>query len=144
MGTVCPQPESTSTTPSSPVFYFGTPEHTAHVDMVYPHVFSDRGDGTDNVNRRRFASCASQWRRETGHFSSISSKQRNASYREMLTLDKEVVIPLALARLRDREYSFHLVLSDLVDHPPKVERPGDMDGIRKAWLDWGKTNVNTA
>ncbi len=108
------------------------------MDMVYPHVFSDRGDGTDNVNRRRFASCASQWRRETSHYSSTSRKRRNRSYYEMLSLGEEI-IPFALERLRDGEYAFYLVLFDLVKRPPKVETLGDMDGIRKAWLDWGET-----
>lgn len=137
------QSESASTTPSPRMLFFGTAKHTAHVDNVYPHILSAWGDGTDNVDRRRFASCASQWRRETSHFSSTSRKRRNRSYYEMLSLGEEI-IPFALERLRDGEYSFYLVLFDLVKRPPKMKTLGDMDRIRKTWLAWGKTRGHIA
>lgn len=130
-------------TPSSRIHFFGTAKHTAQVDKVYPELLSDEADGTDNVGKRRFASCASQWRRETSHFSSMSRKRLNMSYLEMLSLGEEI-IPLALERLRDGEYAFYLVLFDLVKRPPKMNTPGDMDRIRKTWLHWGKTRGHIA
>jgi hypothetical protein len=52
----------------------------------------------------------------------------------------EDVISLALEHLKNGEYSFHLILSDLVKDPPKIVANGDMYKIRNSWLEWGKNH----
>ncbi len=50
----------------------------------------------------------------------------------------ERIIPFVLKRMKNREYVFYLVLSDLVSNPPRITPNGDMEEIRRAWLKWGK------
>lgn len=130
--------ESVTTQTETCFFPLIVAKQTDHRDKVYHQFFVEsKGEGTDDIEKRRFESCASRWKRETSHFSSTSRKRRNNAYREMLA-PGERIIPFVLKRMKNREYVFYLVLSDLVSSPPRITPNGDMEEIRRAWLKWGK------
>ncbi|HEX8163530.1 MAG TPA: hypothetical protein VF538_16790 [Pyrinomonadaceae bacterium] len=90
---------------------------------------------------RKFRSLAEQWYLETMFSSAYLDKILHPAYQKILTLDKDVVVPLILRELQDMPNDWFWALRVITDEDPtSPEQAGDMEAMAQAWLEWGKEN----
>lgn len=77
-----------------------------------------------------------QWRRETGHYSSISRKVQHPAYQRIIAM-KESAIPLILRELRERPAHWFVALRAITGFSPDSGSAG-LKSATEAWLRWGK------
>jgi hypothetical protein len=83
-----------------------------------------------------FRAWANQWRRDTAHLSSQSSRQRHPSYRQIVELGWTAV-PLLIEELRDRPDFWFSALREITGEDPVQDHiRGNYDEMRDAWLSW--------
>lgn len=87
-----------------------------------------------------FQTLAARWRAETRFSSSIVDIVMNDAYQQIIGLGLPAV-PLILEELRKRPGHWYWALGAITRaDPAKDVRPGDIQGICDAWLDWGRKN----
>jgi hypothetical protein len=84
----------------------------------------------------RFLVLAEQWRRETGHYSSISRKIEHPAYQKIIAMGKPA-IPFILRELRKRPAHWFTALRAIAKSPPASEG-SDIGRATAAWLRWGQ------
>jgi type I restriction enzyme M protein len=89
----------------------------------------------DNL-KQRFLALAEQWRRETGHYSSISRKIQHPAYQKIIAMG-EPVLPFLLRELATRPAHWFTALRAIVESPPANEG-SDVSRATAAWLKWGQ------
>lgn len=77
-----------------------------------------------------------QWRKETGHLSSIERKALHPAYQAIIATGKRGV-PYVLRELKERGGHWFWALHYMTE--VDLSSPGQtIDDLRKAWLEWGK------
>ena len=85
----------------------------------------------------RFAMLANCWHDETDFLSSPSSITSNDSYLQIISMGKRV-IPMILKDLNEHGGLWYTALRVLSgEDPVPVEAWGDVERMKKAWLQWG-------
>ena len=85
-----------------------------------------------------FAELANRWHDETDFLSSPSSITSNYSYLKILSMGKRV-IPMILEDLKERGGLWYPALRILSEEDPvPVEARGDVEQMKKAWVQWGR------
>ena len=89
----------------------------------------------------KFQRLSSEWKRDTGHFSTVSRIVTHPSYLAIIAMGKPVV-PLILKDLETEPNHWFLALRAIEDEGPQIpaQDRGDIMKISKAWLEWGKSN----
>lgn len=83
-----------------------------------------------------FCAWADEWRRETAHLSSHSTRRRNAAYIKIVGLG-QVAVPILLGELIHRPDFWFSALREITgDDPVHDGIRGKYDEMRNAWLDW--------
>ena len=86
----------------------------------------------------RFAALANRWHEETDFLSSPSSITNNYNYLKILSMGKRV-IPMILEDLKERGGLWYPALRILSEEDPvPIEARGDVEQMKKAWLQWGR------
>lgn len=86
----------------------------------------------------KFAALANRWHDETDFLSSPSRIINNSSYLKILSIGKRV-IPMILEDLRGRGGLWYPALRILSEEDPvPIEARGDVEQMKKAWLQWGR------
>jgi hypothetical protein len=87
----------------------------------------------------KFRQLADEWRRDTRYRSNISRAILHPSHIEIVRMDKEVVLPLIFAELRDRGGHWYWALHTLTKQV--IGSNDDSLATAKAkWLEWGRTH----
>ena len=85
-----------------------------------------------------FHRLAEEWRRETGHLSSITAKSVHPAYQRMIGMGRDVV-PLILHDLeREPDHWFWALSAITGEDPIPSEHAGDMDKMAADWIRFGK------
>ncbi|MFZ0692767.1 MAG: hypothetical protein WAN51_01210 [Alphaproteobacteria bacterium] len=85
-----------------------------------------------------FRSWATQWVRETGHLSSISSRCEHAAFKQIVGLGS-LAVPLLLGELQERpDFWFPALRATTHEDPVEDHMRGKFDEMRKAWLKWAR------
>jgi hypothetical protein len=81
-----------------------------------------------------------KWQRETTYHSSVADIATHPAYQRIIGMGPSV-IPLILGRLEIEDEPAHwfwaLKYTSGVDPVPSTDR-GDLEKMRRAWLDWGE------
>lgn len=86
----------------------------------------------------QFAALANRWHDETDFLSSPSSITNNYSYLKILTMGKRA-IPMILEDLKERGGLWYPALRILSEEDPvPIEARGNVEQMKKAWLQWGR------
>jgi len=85
----------------------------------------------------RFRLLADDWRHRTRHESSISRAILDSSHIKIVRMDKDVVLPLILAELRDRGGHWYWALFTLTDETIG-DRGDSLTTVKAKWLAWGR------
>jgi hypothetical protein len=89
---------------------------------------------------QKFRSLKEKWRSETGHRSSISDISSHPSYREIVAMG-EAAIPMILQTLSIEPDHWFTALWEITSaNPINEDVAGDIDGMKDAWLAWGRAN----
>lgn len=87
----------------------------------------------------RFEELADRWEDETGHFSSPLRKTKHPCFADMLEIGHSI-IPWVMKRLKARTVFWYLILERIGSDPPRIDAAGDMNKLRRLWLEWGRKN----
>ncbi|HYE53678.1 MAG TPA: hypothetical protein VD996_02505 [Chitinophagaceae bacterium] len=88
--------------------------------------------------QNRFQELSNQWRKETGHYSTMIHVTRNENYLRIIALGKPVV-PLLLKDLQNEpDYWFEALRLLTNENPVKREHLGDLEKMSADWIEWGK------
>jgi hypothetical protein len=86
----------------------------------------------------RFAVLANRWHDETDFVSSPSRVTGNDTYLQIISMGKQV-IPLILEDLKERGGYWYRALRILSgEDPVPIEAKGDVEQMKRAWLEWGR------
>jgi hypothetical protein len=85
----------------------------------------------------RFRLLADDWRHRTRHESSISRAILDPSHIKIVRMDKEVVLPLIFAELRERGGHWYWALYTLTDETIG-DRGDSLATVKAKWLEWGR------
>lgn len=86
----------------------------------------------------QFAALANRWHDETDFLSSPSSITNNYSYLKIISMGKRV-IPMILEDLKERGGLWYPALRILSEEDPvPIEARGDVEQMKKAWIQWGR------
>ena len=87
-----------------------------------------------------FLALASQWKREASGYSSIGMKIRHPAYQAILGLGPQAV-KLILQDLAKGPTHWFPALKRLTGglDPTPLEKRGDVEAMREAWLAWGRS-----
>jgi hypothetical protein len=86
----------------------------------------------------QFAALANRWHDETDFLSSPSSITSNDNYLQIISMGKRV-IPMILEDLKERGGHWYPALRILSgEDPVPIEARGDVEQMKKAWLQWGR------
>lgn len=97
-----------------------------------------KSQGSDAALRKRFAALAKQWEADTEFSSSISDIAVHSSYQRIIGLGPAAV-PLILRDLEKQLNHWFWALHAITGENPVPEgERGDMEAMRRRWLDWGK------
>jgi len=92
--------------------------------------------------KKRFEELATQWRNETGVFSSITKKIQHAAYQEIIRMGAEMpdaVLSMILAALQDNHDHWFTALRAIAKDPPaSIGTQVSAKLAREAWLKWGR------
>lgn len=91
------------------------------------------------IDCARFEELADRWEDETGHFSSPLRKTKHPCFADMLQIGGNI-IPWVMKRLRARTVFWYLILERIGSDPPRIDAAGDMNKLRRLWLEWGRKN----
>lgn len=87
----------------------------------------------------RFRQLADEWRHDTRYRSNITRAILHPSHIEIVRMDKEAVLPLIFAELRDRGGHWYWAL-----HTLTRQTIGSSDDslatVKAKWLEWGRTH----
>lgn len=90
-----------------------------------------------------FQHLAKQWKRETGHLSSVMQKARHWAYLRIIAMGPDAV-PLLLSQLRSEgtmPHHWFVALAYVTGEDPVPEDDrGNVLKMRDAWLNWGVAN----
>ena len=85
-----------------------------------------------------FAKLVEEWRRETAHLSSIQTIAMHTAYQRIIGMGPQVV-PLIMKELsKEVDHWFWALCAITGENPVNKEDAGDIEAMRKAWLDLGK------
>jgi len=87
---------------------------------------------------QEFRKLCTEWRDQTGHFSSIERKVLHPAYQRIIGLGRPAV-PLVLEELRDRRGLWFWALHHMTGEDPAAQAK-TIDEARSLWLSWGKKN----
>lgn len=104
-------------------------------DVCYSRVV----DPEDVIDRALFEELADRWEDETGHFSSPLRKTKHPCFADMLQIGDNI-IPWVMKRLKARTVFWYLILERIGSDPPRIDAAGDMNKLRRLWLEWGRKN----
>ena len=96
-------------------------------------------DPEDAEDCARFEELADRWEDETGHFSSPLRKTKHPCFADMLQIGGNI-IPWVMKRLKARTVFWYLILERIGSDPPRIDAAGDMNKLRRLWLEWGRKN----
>ena len=86
----------------------------------------------------QFAALANRWHGETDFLSSPSRITSNYSYLKIISMGKRV-IPMILEDLNEHGGHWYPALRILSEEDPvPIEDRGDVEQMKKAWLQWGR------
>jgi hypothetical protein len=90
--------------------------------------------------RKQFADLVEQWRKETGHLSSLTQRAAHPAYQRIIQMGPPAV-ELLLEELQRRPDNWFDALYAITGHDPvaPAER-GRMSEMVAAWVHWGKAN----
>lgn len=95
-----------------------------------------RGASTDL--KARFATLNAMWRENTVDSSRVQSKVADRNYLAIAALGRDA-LPLILEELRDNGgYWFPLLEALTGEAPESAEESESREGMRQAWLRWGR------
>jgi len=87
---------------------------------------------------QQFAALANRWHDETDFLSSPSRITNNYSYLKILSMGRRV-ISMILEDLKERGGHWYPALRVLSEEDPvPIEARGDVEQMKKAWLQWGR------
>ena len=88
----------------------------------------------------RFRRLAYEWKRETGHMSTVSRIAEHPSYLGIIAMG-EPAIPLILKDLKVEPNHWFPALFSIAGEGPHIPEhdKGDIGKISEAWLEWGKS-----
>lgn len=85
-----------------------------------------------------FKKLVKEWKRETTYLSSVQAMAMHPAYQRIIGMGPQVV-PLILKELsRETDHWFWALCAITGENPVNKEDAGNMEAIRKAWLDLGK------
>jgi len=85
-----------------------------------------------------FRLLADQWRRETGHYSSITKKVAHPAYQQIIAMGMPAV-PLILNELAARPAHWFTALQAITGATPvEAAESKDLRSAARAWVDWGR------
>lgn len=88
--------------------------------------------------RRRFLDLASSWRKDIITLSSSTARMRHPSCRGIVAMG-EPVVPLILAELEREAWHWGGLLAEITrESPVQPSEAGDLEKVRRAWLQWGR------
>jgi hypothetical protein len=94
---------------------------------------------SDQHVQHLFERLASGWREETGLLSSITDIAMHPDYQRIIGLG-EKALPLILRELGQQPDHWFWALKAITgEDPVPPEAQGDMQRMRKAWLEWGES-----
>jgi hypothetical protein len=86
----------------------------------------------------QFAALANRWHDETDFLSSPSRIASNDSYLQIISIGKRV-IPMILEDLKERGGHWYPALRNISgEDPVPIEARGDVEQMKKSWLQWGR------
>jgi DNA replicative helicase MCM subunit Mcm2 (Cdc46/Mcm family) len=86
----------------------------------------------------KFAALANRWHDETDFLSSPSRITSNDSYLQIISMGRRV-IPMILEDLKERGGHWYPALRILSgEDPVPIEARGDVEQMKKSWLQWGR------
>ena len=94
------------------------------------------GSEIDGDFAEKITGLAEQWRKETGHLSSIERKALHPAYQAIIASGKRGV-PYVLRELRERGGHWFWALHYMTGVDLSVQGQS-VDDLKRAWLDWGK------
>lgn len=87
---------------------------------------------------QKFSTLAEEWRKETGHLSSITQKVMHPAYQRIIGMGP-VALPLILRELERRPSHWFWALNVITDEDPVPdEDAGIISKMADAWIRWGK------
>ena len=85
----------------------------------------------------QFDRLATSWNAETAHFSMVRRKMRHPAFAQLVALGPEAV-PLLLRALETRPGHWYAILQEITGTNPVRPEDHGVEGIKQAWLRWGK------
>jgi len=116
------------------------------ISFTHDNAKSTKFDESNQLNvheiliRRKFRELVTQWRKETAHLSLTHQIATNRNYQMIIAMGP-TVIPLVLRELQRRTDHWFWALEYLCETDPvKPKDRGDIDAMRNAWLNWGRSH----
>lgn len=94
--------------------------------------------GGDGDPRHVFEALVATWRKRTMFISSTAKMVQDPAYQQIIGLGPQAV-PWLLQELADRPDHWAWALQAITRQDPAADvEPGDVQGITRAWLRWGR------
>jgi hypothetical protein len=121
---------------TGPTFIFEqAPLSGADVSGVVPPLRREVSRPNESL-ATKIARLAAQWRRETGHLSSIERKVIHPAYQSIMVTGRPG-IPFVLKELKERGGHWFWALH-FMSGGVEFENAANVQELREAWLAWGK------
>lgn len=89
----------------------------------------------ESAVEQKFRKLADQWRKETGHLSSITKKVMHPAYQQIIGMGRDA-LPLILRELKRTRGHWLWALFSITGEDPAQERSTFAEAV-DAWLSWG-------
>lgn len=92
----------------------------------------------DKYSEEQFQILSSQWKRETGHLSSLSHRMRHPAFRQIVSMGV-IVVPWILSDLKIKPTWWFAALEEITGaNPVPANEMGFLPQMTQAWLEWGR------
>lgn len=89
----------------------------------------------------KFRRLKKKWQEGTLYFSDTARIYGHPAYRDIIAMGEKALPPIFSELRYGRNVFWHQALMAITGaNPVPAENAGDLEAVRKAWLDWGRQN----